>query len=1133
MQNITNSSYKSLICNRGFMSLLTCESLSSFNVTLFKIVLIFLSTQQLTNSQDSGLVTLIAALFIAPTILFSGLGGALADHFNKRHVLMASKIAECIIMGLGVMAFALNKMPLLLGVLFLMAIQTSLNGPAKYGIIPEIIKDAGLIAKANSLMQMTMYIAIISGTITAGWLFNAYHEHLTYIGLFLWSSAKLNTLISFWIQKVPDLKNPKPLSLNVFVESFIACRDTLKSRMLSVCILGMSWFWLVGATLQMLLALFGKFDLQINEALTSQLMIALMVGIACGSLAAGWISKDRIELGLVPIGGIGLVCGLIGLGHVAPSYTKAAIMLGVIGFAGGIFMVPLNAYLQDLADPQRKGQVIAANNILNAIAMVISSVTIHVLFDHLHLTASKIMLVTGGVTLLVTYAMLRILPGHLLRFMLWVLTTFIYRIKVHGKENLPTKGPMLLVANHVSFVDGLLISAGLSLNVRYVILEAFYRNRILHPLCKLMGAIPISMSPRRMHQSIEDARAALSAGACVCIFPEGALTRTGTMQRFKPGFERIVKDLDVPIVPLYLHGVWGSIFSAHGGKFLWKLPMRLPYHVSITIGNPLPSSTQAFTLQQKVAELATQSFENRPYAPTSLAHEWVKNARKRFWQPAISDSSGLSLRFGSALLASTILRAKVATIPQKNIGVMIPASIGATLINLALTMAQKTSVNLNFTVGTGQLEQAIDQAQIKIVITSRQIISKFQMPKNVEIWCIEDLLKQISWQQKIIAGWKAFFTPINKLVGIENPNDIATIIFSSGSTGTPKGVMLTHKNILANMTSVADILPLSPKASILAVLPFFHSFGYTITFWMPLLCGYRAVYHHNPLEARTIGNLVEKYKIEMILTTPTFCKFYIKQCTAKQFASLKICVVGAEKLSNILAEEFYSKFSIPLMEGYGCTELSPVAAVNIINMTSLGNTHIGHKPGTVGHPLPYVTARIVDPNTKEDLGPNESGLLLIKGPNIMQGYLNDPIRTAEVLDADGWYNTGDIAQIDQDGFITIIDRLSRFAKIAGEMIPVIKVEEEIQRLMPQNQIAVTVVPCAVKGEKLILLYTGEQELPDLVINLRNILPPLWIPAEASCFKVQTLPTLATGKMDLAGIKQRALMLIEQPELATT
>ena len=459
------------------------------------------------------------------------------------------------------------------------------------------------------------------------------------------------------------------------------------------------------------------------------------------------------------------------------------------------------------------------------------------------------------------------------------------------------------------------------------------------------------------------------------------------------------------------------------------------------------------------------------------------------------------------------------------VGVLLPASVAGALTNIAILLAGKVPVNLNFTAGRDAMESAVAECGIKTIITSRLFLSRANLEKREGMVFVEDLRKEIGPFEKVSTFLRAFVLPSACLAYRyrgQKPNDLATVIFSSGSTGTPKGVMLSHHNILTNIEGIAQVIQFTSGDRMMGILPFFHSFGFTGTLWLPLLAGFSVVYHPNPTDAKTIGETIQKYRATLLISTPTFYGGYIRRCTKEEFATLRYVIAGAEKLREQIATGFQEKFGLPILEGYGCTELSPVVSVHTPNVVYGRETQIGNKPGTVGHPIPGVLVKIVHPDTFEPLACGEEGLLLVKGPNVMLGYLNQPALTREAM-RDGWYVTGDIAAVDEDGFIRITDRLSRFSKIGGEMVPHVRVEEVINSILGSAASVVTAVPDAQRGEKLIALYCqngiSKEELWQRLND--SDLPKLWIPKREDLFAIDSLPVLGSGKIDLKAAKSLA------------
>jgi acyl-[acyl-carrier-protein]-phospholipid O-acyltransferase/long-chain-fatty-acid--[acyl-carrier-protein] ligase len=515
-----------------------------------------------------------------------------------------------------------------------------------------------------------------------------------------------------------------------------------------------------------------------------------------------------------------------------------------------------------------------------------------------------------------------------------------------------------------------------------------------------------------------------------------------------------------------------------------------------------------------------------------LPSAFLRACRRWRRKSKVADSTGVDLTGGTLLLRTLVLRRlllrHVLKGDEKFVGILLPPSVAAVVANAVMPLCGRVAVNLNYTASSDILNHCLHQAGIRHVITSKRFMEKVPLKLDAELVYLEDFKDRASLWDKLAGAFEAFACPLKVLerrLGIDRlkPDELLTVIFTSGSTGQPKGVMLSFGNVGSNVSAINQAVQLTEDDVICGILPFFHSLGFTVTLWAPLALDIKAAYHFSPLEAQAVGKLCDQHRVTIMLSTPTFLRSYLKRIAPEHFASLDVVVAGAEKLPADLCDAFEQKYGVRPVEGYGTTELSPLVSVNIPPSRALGNTNDGVREGSVGRPVPGVKAKVVHPETGADLPAGEAGLLLIAGPNVMQGYLNQPDLTAKVI-RDGWYVTGDMAQLDADGFITITGRQSRFSKIGGEMVPHGRVEELLQRIIagddPQLAVAVTAVADERKGERLLVLHTHTDKSPEQITRelAEAGLPNLWVPAPDSFFEVEEIPVLGTGKLDLQGVK---------------
>ncbi|RJQ16235.1 MAG: MFS transporter [Nitrospiraceae bacterium] len=1107
----------------------------ALNDNIFKLLIVFFLIH-VNGADKAGTISAMAgAVFVVPFLLFSSASGILADRISKQRIIVVAKTIEVIVMLLGTAAFfAGNEYGLYL-TLFLMGSHSALFAPAKYGIVPELVKTEQL-SKANSFIESFTYLAIIMGTAVAPFL-SMISANYALAAIWCVVVAIAGLLTSLKIEHTSPAGSTRKASAFFLGEIWETLGIIRKDGYLFLAVLGSAYFMFAGAFSQINLIPYGIEILSLTQEQSGYLFFVAALGIGIGSYMSGRLSGRNIEFGVVPIGAIGLSLSLAAL-HIVP-VKLAAILAAVfaLGIGAGLFIVPLQSFIQFRSPNDRRGEVLATAGFLGWISVLLASGFVYLLTGYLKISASKGFMIIGAMTMLMTLITLYVLPDFLVRFLALICLKLFYRIRVIGINNIPVSGPALLVPNHVSWVDALLLTATQQRRIRFLMERSIYETWYLNPLLKLMGVIPISSDdpPKEILRSIKQAREAITAGYMVCIFAEGAVTRNGMIQSFKEGLERIVKGTEAPVIPVYLGGLWGSIFSYAHGRLVSRWPVKLPYPVTIIFGRPIAAGCTVHEVRQAVEELSCDYFNSKKSNRRSLPEALINSARKHWKRPAISDSTGKRLSYGEMLTASILFSAELKkdTAGSDKVGVLLPSTAGGALVNLGLTIIGKVPVNLNYTASIESVCSAIEQCGIKQVITSKAFMEKIAltgMPINYIY--LEDVSDRIKSGVKLSAWIKARLLPVGFLVRRKgfDPDTLATIIFSSGSTGDPKGVMLSHHNIISNVEAVRTVLRATPDDNICSALPFFHSLGFTGTICLPLLSGVSVCYHVNPLEGARIAELVSKNRSTILLATPTFLLAYMRKAKPADFASLRLVITGAEKLSKRIADAFKERFGIRPLEGYGATELSPVISLNIQDVEMDGILHVGSREDSVGHPLPGIAVKIVDPDTKETIPSGGSGLILVKGPNVMLGYLNRLQQTADVIQ-DGWYITGDIGFSDEDGFIHITDRLNRFSKIAGEMVPHKKIEDEFYAGLSKTEqsIAVTSVPDDRRGERLVVLFTKEAgDREDLQkIMAESQLPNLWKPDNNNYILIDVIPVLGSGKIDLKGLKQLALKSVKE------
>lgn len=1114
------------------------------------------------NGQEQIILTaIINGLILLPFILLFSPAGFIADRFAKNSVIRTAAwmavgltlaITVCYYQGWFWAAFIMT---------FMLAVQSAIYSPAKYGYIKSLFGKQHL-AQANGLVQAVTIIAILLGTFVFSILFETLLpvgstntqfvlQAIAPIGWLLVINSLVELIFAY---KLPRFEpsycenNEKSTANNerFTIVRYLTGRSAIKSiqpliknNTIKLAAIGLAVFWSVG---QVLLATFPSFikeSMTIDNTIVIQgLLAATGIGIAIGSwLAARW-SKGYIELGLIPVAAIGIAVGLLVLPTV-DTITGHFINLLFIGVMGGLFIVPLNALIQFNAKSSDLGKVIAGNNLIQNISML-AFLGLTASFAFYGLSSQILLLITAFVAIAGGLYTISKLPQSLTRFVLSFIMTRRYRLHVQGLKNMPEQGGVLMLGNHISWIDWAIVQIASPRPVRFVMLKTIYQRWYLKWFLDLFGVIPIE-SGASSRQSLNTVAECLNNGEVVCLFPEGGISRTGHLAEFRKGFEKACKmsNDDVLILPFYMSGLWGSQFSCSSERLKSIRSSGFSRDIIMAFGEPLPKSTQADVLKRRIFDLSVVSWQEHVNSMDTLPNAWIDTVKRVGSDMAIADTlTSNPLSANQALAGSIAFSRRIKRISKENnVGLLLPTSTGGVLANMAALLGGKSVVNLNFTASEDALISALEQADIRTVYTSKRFIKKLSR-KGIELDAVlegshviylEELKETIS-KVEMLSTWllvkylpakllKLFFSCSN------SSDNTAAILFSSGSEGAPKGVMLSHRNIMANLKQTSDVLNTESQDVVMASLPLFHAFGLTVTQFMPLVEGIPMVCHADPTDAVNIAKAIAKYRATMLCGTSTFLRLYLKnrKIHPLMLNSLRTVVAGAERLTPEVRDAFQLKFNKPIFEGYGTTETTPVASVNLPDALD-NNWQIqqGNKIGTVGMPLPGTSFKIVDPDSYKELPTGKEGMILIGGVQVMQGYLKNESKTSEVIreiEDMRWYVTGDKGRLDQDGFLTIVDRYSRFAKLGGEMISLSSVEQHMREAINRDDLELVAInlPDEKKGEKILALVAG---IIDINAVKKGMLEagcnPLMIPSQ--CIRVDELPKLGSGKTDFKQAK---------------
>jgi acyl-[acyl-carrier-protein]-phospholipid O-acyltransferase / long-chain-fatty-acid--[acyl-carrier-protein] ligase len=1119
---------RSLMTTRRFAPLFWCQFFSAFSDNFLKTALVFVILFQIAGANSEVLITLAGATLIFPFFILSGLGGELADRYDKAFVAQRLKLFEIGVAALAVAGFAFHSLIILFVAVLLFGTIASLFGPIKYGILPDHLSRAEL-PSGNALVEGGTFLAILIGTIVAGIAARGGSDPIHFAWLMMVSA------LACWIASrfIPPTGERAPnltINRNIFASTGALIKYVRGEPRLWWGSLVASWFWLVGALVMSLLPPLVTFYIGGTEPVVTVFLTIFSVAVAVGSGLAAWLAAGRIVLLPTLVGAVLLGVFALDLGWTTSAVMPAAHPLGIgeffgqrysihiaidlagLAIAGGLFIVPTFTAVQAWAEASHRARVVAAVNVVNAAFMVIGALILAVL-QKFGLGAPLLFALIGVANLIVAFIIGRTMPASWLNDFLSIVFRAFYRLEVHGLENVAKAGHNAIIAlNHVSFLDPPLATAILPKRPVFAIDVAMSKHWWIQPFLKFVRTMALDpLKPMALRTIIN----AVREGNMLVIFPEGRITVTGSLMKVYDGVAMIADKSDAMVVPVRIDGPQATIFSRLKSS---QVRRRLFPKITVTILEPIKlhvdpelkgrkrriaAGAALYDIMSDLIFRTTPTDRTVVEAVIEAAHTHGSK-----W-PILEDPTSGVLTYKRLTQATAILGAKLMPLALEGraVGVMLPTSNGAVVTVLALMSGGRVPAMINFTAGAANILGACRAAEVDTILTARAFVEKArlekliaQIEKNVRIVYLEEIRKTVSFTDKLRGALHA-----KKPLVARKADDWGVILFTSGTEGVPKGVVLSHRNVLANVAQAAARIDFGREDKLFNALPIFHSFGLTGGVVLPLVSGVPTYLYPSPLHYRTVPELIYGWCATFVFGTDTFLAGYARMANPYDFRSVRHIVSGGEPIKESTRRVYLEKFGLRILEGYGVTETSPVLAVN---------TPMFNKFGTVGRILPGMQARL-----DKVEGIDEGGRLHVKGPTVMLGYLRADKPGELERPPEGWHDTGDIVNIDEQGFVAIKGRAKRFAKIGGEMVSLAAVEMLAAELWPNNISAVAAVPDARKGERLILVTDkhGATRADFQAYARSQHASELMMPAEV--IVLDKLPLLGSGKVDFMALQK--------------